>query len=377
MLKKLFLSTSILLGIILFFWLFFTFFIKEKPNEGILPSIEELPTEPEIDTITSSFQEVIDVPLLSSALSKDQLSLLGYHAETATLYSLNRETFEKTILLDTNLSLPIVSLWSENPEISILKTQPQQGSQYFLINATEKTILPLQGEIAYLVWDSLFEKIIYIRRKNPEEITFYLAKADGSESKEILTIFQKGRIDMASVPQSPLIAYWPQSSNTKLSPLYQINISTGTNKEIFSGKYGANYLYSPDGEKILLSWAPEKNGSKLSLGVINKYGGQYSDLGFPTLTSKCTWNKTSDILYCAVPTEIPQTTIMPDDYLSGKITTTDVFWKITVTTGEKERLVELSDITQSFDATNLLLSSDQRTLYFTDKKSQKLYEIKL
>jgi hypothetical protein len=182
---------------------------------------------------------------------------------------------------------------------------------------------------------------------------------------------------MSNVPQSPLISYWPQSSNTKLSPLYQINLSTGIRKEIFSGKYGASYLYSPNGEKILLSWAPEKNSSRIALGIINKYGGQYSDLGFPTLTSKCVWNKASDILYCAVPTEIPQTTIMPDDYLSGKITTTDVFWKINVTTGEKERLVELSEITQSFDATNLLVSSDQRSLYFIDKKSQKLYEIKL
>lgn len=375
MLKKLFISTSILLGIILFFWLFFTFFIKEKQIEKNPISIEELQEEEFFSS--SSFREVTDIPLLSPILSKDELSLLGYHAQTATLYSLNRETSEKKILLDTNLSLPIVSLWSENPEISILKTQPQEGNQYFLINAVEKTILPLQGEIVYLTWDSLFEKIIYIQRKNPEEITFYLAKANGSENKEILTISQKGRIDMSAVPQSPLISYWPQSSNTKLSPLYQINLSTETNKEIFSGKYGASYLYSPNGEKILLSWAPEKNGSRLALGIINKYGGQYSDLGFPTLTSKCVWNKASDVLYCAVPTEIPQATVMPDDYLSGKITTTDVFWKINVVTGEKERLVELSNITQSFDATNLLISSDERALYFTDRKSQKLYEIKL
>ncbi len=375
MVKKLFILTSTLLIIILFSWVFFTFFIKEKKIETLPPSIEEVPQE-EISSF-SSFQEVTDIPLLSCAFSKDELFLFSYHAETATLYSLNRENSEKKILLDTNLSYPITSLWSENPEITILKTQPQQGSQYFLVNSNEKTVSPLQKEISYLIWDSLFEKIIYIQRKNPEEITFYLANSNGSESKEILTVSQKGRIDMSNVPQSPLISYWPQSSNTKLSPLYQINLSTGIRKEIFSGKYGASYLYSPNGEKILLSWAPEKNSPRIALGIINKYGGQYSDLGFPTLTSKCVWNKASDILYCAVPTEIPQTTIMPDDYLSGKITTTDVFWKINVTTGEKERLVELSKITQSFDATNLLVSSDQRSLYFIDKKSQKLYEIKL
>lgn len=377
MLKRFFIISSVLLGIILFLWLFYFFFFSSKKTEDS-PTITEIkPSSQEENTLSPTLKQFTDIPLLSAKLSEDGTTLYGYHSLTATLYAIDTETYKKTVLLDTNLINPLVGIWSKNNPLSLLKTQPQGGSQYFLIDSDLQTVSALQDDIHYLTWDSLSEKIVYINRKSPGSLSFYTANPNGSSPQEILTIEEKEYIDMTAIPESPLIAYWPESSNVRISPLYSVNLSTKKKNTLFSGKYGASYLFSPNGKTILVSWAPEKNSSRLSLATINGYGGEYTDLGLPTLTSKCTWNTENTSLYCAVPTNIPSTAIMPDDYLKGEFHTTDVFWKITLATGEKERIIKPEDIPQSFDATNLLLSPGEQKLYFTDKVSGNVYEIAL
>ena len=41
-----------------------------------------------------------------------------------------------------------------------------------------------------------------------------------------------------------------------------------------------------------------------------------------------------------MPGNIPDSAILPNDWQEGKITTSDTFWKIDVSTGKKERLVD-------------------------------------
>ncbi|QQS61779.1 MAG: hypothetical protein IPN70_02580 [Candidatus Moraniibacteriota bacterium] len=376
--KNIFIISSVLFSITLLSWLLFVFFVKDPKEIEEKPSpISEIQEKEEPKETSSPFQIFSDFPILSPLLSEDGSSIFGYHKETSTLYSLNVESGEKKVLQDTQLTNPLIALWAKDPRISILKTSPQKNAEYFLVDSNSQTTTPLPSNITYLNWDNLSEKIIFIQRKKPEEILFSTAKPDGSEPKELLTITEKGRISLIPVPQSPAIAYWPQSANTKISPLFHINLSSGTKTEIFSGRYGGDYLYSPDGEKILLSWSPEKNSSKLTLALLNKYGGQYKDLGLPTLVSKCAWGKNTVHIYCAVPTGIPQTAVMPDDYLNGKVSTVDSLWKINVETGKKERVVELSDIKETFDVTNIFIDASEQFLYFTNKSTNILYKVKL
>jgi hypothetical protein len=376
MTKKIFLISALLLGLAIFLWIVYAFFFSKPKEEE-----KEIPITPPIETknpqVSLAIKAFTDIPLLSPQFSTSRNALLGYHKDTASLYSIDREIQKKTVLMDTNLVNPIVGIWSDNPDISILKTQPQNGSQYFSVDATQESITPIQDNPLYLIWDSISEKVVYIKRDTPSETLFYTANPDGSQREHLFTLEGNTRISMASVPQSSSIAYWPQSTNRDVSPLFSIHLVSKTKKEIFAGKYGADYLYAPNGKNILVSWAPEKNSSRLALGIINEYGGSYRDLQLPTLVQKCTWNTQSTFLYCAVPTNIPQTTIMPDDYLRGKITTTDVFWKVNIENGEKERLVDLEDITQNFDATELIVTPDEQNLYFVNKIDDMIYEIEL
>ena len=380
--KKVFIISSVFLGVTVLFWLLYVFVIQENMKKSTSEeeiSIQEIQEKNNENnqSDTSRFEVFADFPVLSPTLSSDGSRLYTYHKETATLYEIDTETKSKKVLQDTNLTGPIISLWSSNPEISILKTTPQQNAQYFLIDTKSQTTTALPSDITYLSWDSLSERIVYIQRKKPEEILFSTAKPDGTDTKELSAISEKGRVSLTPVPGSPIIAYWPQSANTKISPLTHINLSTKEKTEIFAGKYGADYLYAPNGERILLSWSTEKGGSKMTLATLNKYGGQYKDLGIPTLASKCVWNKTATTVYCAVPTGMTQTTVMPDDYINGKFLTVDSFWKVDIESGKKERVVELSDIQERFDATNLFIDSSEQYLFFVNKNTSTLYRITL
>jgi len=74
---------------------------------------------------------------------------------------------------------------------------------------------------------------------------------------------------------------------------------------------------------------------------------------------------------------IPENSILPNEYDSKKFTTTDTFWKVDIATGKKTRLIELKEMSDTFDAANLFLSSEETMLFFINRKDDKLYRIKL
>jgi len=377
MLKIVFTISSVLLGCVLLSWLAYTFLFSSETSET-KPEVSIEAMEKENGSGESKNVSVFsDVPLISPELSSDGKTIYGYHGDTGAVYAIDTETRQKEVLLDTKRTNPIVAMWARDPRTSILKTSPQDGAQYFLVDASRESVQALPSDIVYLIWDSISEKIAFIKKPQRGEIAFFTAQPDGSGQQQVALVRDSARISMSAMPASPAIAYWPEPKNTRISPLMSINLGSGSKKEVFAGKYGADYRFSPDGERILISWAPEKSGSRLTLAMMNKYGGQYADLGLPTLVSKCAWNASSDAVYCAVPTGIPQSAVMPDDYRNGEIFTTDVFWKINVETGEKERLVELADITETFDAQDVSVSPDEQRLYFSDRKTGKVFEIAL
>ena len=110
---------------------------------------------------------------------------------------------------------------------------------------------------------------------------------------------------------------------------------------------------------------------------MNSQGGQLQSLMFPTFASKCVWSQDSKNLYCALPGDISDSAVLPNDWQESKISTTDTFWKIDIATSKKDRLVDPEKIQGSFDAFNPFLSPDEKTLFFTNKSDGKLYKLSL
>jgi hypothetical protein len=110
---------------------------------------------------------------------------------------------------------------------------------------------------------------------------------------------------------------------------------------------------------------------------MNADGNQFQSLGFTTFASKCVWSADSKYLFCALPGDISENAILPNDWQEGKLRTADTFWKIEVSSGKKARLIETKKIYGSFDALNPFLSKDEKTLFFVNKVDGKLYKLSL
>ena len=56
--------------------------------------------------------------------------------------------------------------------------------------------------------------------------------------------------------------------------------------------------------------------------------------------------------------------VLPNDWQEGKVRTSDTFWKMDVSTGKKERLVDPEKIDGSYDVLYPFLSQDEKSLFF-------------
>jgi Tol biopolymer transport system component len=151
-------------------------------------------------------------------------------------------------------------------------------------------------------------------------------------------------------------------------------MSGGETKLILSGKYGADYLWSPDGSQVLVSATTDSKNNKMTLGIVNS-NGEYRSLNIPTFVSKCVWSKDGKTIFYALPGEIPDSAILPNDYQDKKFFTDDTFWKMDTATGKSERTINVSDIQGNHDSEDLFLSSDENMLFFINRIDGKLCRI--
>jgi len=154
--------------------------------------------------------------------------------------------------------------------------------------------------------------------------------------------------------------------------------SSGERKTIHEGNFGADYLWSPDGQKALVSSVQTQGGNRMVLGVMNEQGGALQGLDFPTTVKKCAWAKNSKDVYCAMMGPAPEQAILPNDWRDKKFQWEDIsFWKIDTDNAKKTRILEAKDMTQEVDVENIFLDETEEFLFFQNRKNDSLYRIKL
>lgn len=377
MAKRFFIGASSFLLILIVLWGIYALFFAPKKTT---PSNEKVPASENPTTSNQTprkLEVLIDAPVISPFASEKDGSIFYIDKNTGSLQKFNLAEEKKSILTDIELISPTSAVWKKDGSSVFVKENKANDPSFRLIPLdSQKPTVSLGWGTQYVLWDELDNNILYTYREDNGKMTLNRALPNGSDWKK-LTDLPQMPIFISIIPKSPLVAYWGAPANTRLSELKTVNITSGETKTIFSGKYGANYLWSPNGERILLSWAPEKDGSKLSLAVINKNGGEYADLNLPTMVDKCVWSRDNITIYCALPGSLPAGSAMPDTFYAHPLSGSDTFWKVDTKKGTSERLIDLKDIPSSFDTENLLLSPDESMLLFVNRKDLKLYSIEL
>ncbi|MFA6524471.1 MAG: hypothetical protein WC264_03630 [Candidatus Paceibacterota bacterium] len=176
-------------------------------------------------------------------------------------------------------------------------------------------------------------------------------------------------------------SFWPNKNIITLTSkpsanvpgyMYAINPDRKDFNKILGGINGLTTLMSPDGKLVLYG------NNNLSLSVYNVNTREINTLGIQTLPEKCVWNKTSDVIYCAVPKFI-ETKEYPDSWYMGETSFSDELWKINISDG---RTTIISDMVstnggEDIDTIKLTLDEGENYLFFVNKKDSYLWKLNL
>lgn len=269
---------------------------------------------------------------------------------------------------------PTKAFWSPDHTQVLAEARQDNARQWYLLSLATRTELPLKKGLESPAWINNGTNIFYkFYSPDPPERSLNVSNPDGSSWKK-LAATDVPFLDVAPLGTSGDLLLWNRGSALEETLLRAINTATGEVSTVFSGKYGAEYLPSPDGSRVLISHIDQKNGRELTLATINRTGGEYRSLGIPTLIPKVTWSKSGSSLYYAEPAPLPSGATLPNDYY-GSLRTKDSFWRIDLETGNKQPVVPLEKITQSIDATDLVVDEEEQFLYFTNRYDGRLYKL--
>jgi hypothetical protein len=264
--------------------------------------------------------------------------------------------------------------WSKEFDKVLLKSE----DNFFVYDFENKESVELKKGTDVAIWNTLRDQLIYKYFDNQtKKRSLAISDVSGENWKEIRDIsYQK--VDLSMKPKSETVGVYPMPDAFVPGELTLVDLVGENQSKIFEGRSGADYLWSPDGKKVLVSHTLEGDKSKLTLGVMNSNGGEYQGLNFPTSVKKCVWSKDSVNVFCASMNGLPDHAVLPNDWDVRKFdSVADTFWKVNVENAKKNRIVNTEEIEELFDSTDLFLDKDEKYLFFTNRKNGDLYRIKM
>jgi hypothetical protein len=348
---------------------------EAPPTEKKVTEVSEPKITPKISN--ASIALISDEAVLAPTLIKDTHAIKYYDKNSGRVYQIDFDGNNKRTFSDQELIGLDKVLWSPDKTKVITKFISADKTKFFYYNYTTLKNTRIKDTLSEIVWHNSSNRIFYVYSDpNTKKRTLNISDPEGTNWIKLADIpFSETRI--AEIPQSTLVSFWNKPDAFFETTLKSIPLIGGEEKIILKNIFGADYLWSNNGNSALVSHSNAKGGTKIQLSLVNSSGGEFRNLNLPTLVSKCVWLSDNKTVYCALPGEIPASAIMPNDYDQEKFHTADTFWKIDTLTGEKSRIVDLNKITNGYDATNLFLNTDESILFFTNRLDGKLYRITL
>ncbi len=264
-------------------------------------------------------------------------------------------------------------LWSKDSDKAIVK----DTGDYYVYEASSNLAYKFRYEIDNAIWNNDGDRIIYkYYNSDTGKRKIEVADTKGENKQVFVDGLPYRKIDLILQPETDSICYFPHPDARVKGKLFCKSLNGEIKKE-YGGRYGHDYLWSPDGSKVLTSFTQEESGNKIILGVINKSGGDIKGLSMGTTVKKCVWSKNNIDVYCATLGGAPLAIMLPNAWDEQLFNSVDTFWKINTETGEKKRLVSLEDMTFAIDSENLTLDSEENFLFFISRRDQSLWRLKL
>jgi hypothetical protein len=377
--KKIFIISAVLLVLVLFFLGIYNFAFRKDSPKVALPGAPETSREKQEKDAQKKSNKISNItgqPVLGPLFDKKTESISFYSAKDGSFWTVDETGFgEKQVDGKTREGLKDV-LWSQDHGKVLMKFERNGRTSFAQADSETRTEKEFKEGMDTVVWNHTGYKIFYkYYDAATQKRSINIANFDGSGWSTI-TETELKNLSLASIPSTALLSFWNFPNADEETQLKIVEAIGGEPKTILSGKFGADYLWSPDGTQALVSSLVSKDSKMTNLGIV-KIDGQYQDLKIPTFVSKCVWARDGKSFYYALPGEIPDKAKLPNDYQEKKFMTDDTFWKMNITTGETNRIVNADEINGKYDSSQFFLSASEGDLFFVNRSDQKLYKINL
>jgi Tol biopolymer transport system component len=384
-LKKFLIIVIVILVVVLVGLLVYNFVIKKQISpqggEGGLPSGEEgqgqgggeEQTQPRAQR---KIKAISQEPVFAATINASKNAIVYYLRSNGNVWQIDFDGSNPAQISSSNLENLIKVLWSpdKNKVITIFQDNLENISKFFYDYATAKA-LPLNKYINYVTWSPDSKKIAYQYQNDATgDNNINTANPDGSKFNAIMNTRMKNLI--VEWPQGAEIFLREKPSGLVQSSLYALNPLTKAFNKIIADAYGFSTKWSIKGDKILYS-KTNQEGEGIRIYIANRNGSNEKALDVFTLAEKCVWSQDTRYIYCAIPRNISEAKLLPDDFYKGTFIGNDEFYKININTSEMTNVLEGEQITDIYDAIELFLSPNEDYLFFVNKGDGLLYAIKL
>ncbi len=364
--KKILIITAVILVVIFVVLIIYNLFFKKQPltppsSPGEIPPITEIAPETKERLIALTEETV-----LGAGLSPD--GKINYLAWDGAINQIDPDGQSNT-KLGTVASEKIsrVEFSGDGKKISLRQTLPSGQNRYLIFDLEAKTIKALPQNMEASAFEPKGSKIaMVLLDKGLRQLVIVddQAKTTAIASTKIPDV-------MLDWPTSNLIALTTRPSGLAYGLLYLADIKTKKINHIIGNTYGLTALFSPVGDKVLVS-KTDDNGLNLKLDVLDLIKKTEKKMDLFTLPEKCVWAQDNRSLFCS-RFETNNEFVMPDDYYKGKLRPgSETIVKINIETGEQKEIIKIPT-----DATAMFLSTNETYLFFINKIDGRLYRLTL
>jgi len=245
------------------------------------------------------------------------------------------------------------------------------GNNFSVYNLNSKQNFELGESLKEVEFNSLGDGLVYLFSKgNSYELNS--SDLEGKNWIKLKTIDKKNLVIKIGPNENNLV-YFSQNSPKEENGLFLTNLTSKEPAQKISENNIIDVNWSFEGDKILFSFYDYSTSPRrLQLGYYDLIQKKQYNLGLPGIAQKCVWSEEEEdnLLYCASLTNPANKEFNLEFWNKGEFISQDVFWKIDLKKGEKEKIFTDLEKYPPVDAFNLILIKD--SLIFIDKVSGSL-----
>jgi Tol biopolymer transport system component len=348
--------------------------VPAGPTPLPTPTITPTPTLSQTATPTgfTSSTPLITTTTMAASIASNGKDLVFYNSSDGKFYRMDN-TGKKTPLTDKVFYNVENITWAPNTAKAILEYT--DGSKiYYNFDTKEQATLPLQwkdfsfspgsDKIAFKEMNYEIENR-WVSIANPDGTGLQAIESLGSKDADVLITWS---------PSNQTAALYRESTDATGAKVYFIGLHGENFKALTIDGRDLRAIWSPTGDRLLYSSFSFNSSYNPSLWAANAEGDQIGtrriNFKLATWADKCSFANNT-IAYCAVPKNLDSGAGYFPQLADNS---PDVIYKLNLDTGAKTKVAEPVG---AFSISNLMVSNDEKILYFTDKKTGQIYKIDL